>query len=189
MSEQLRELPEGPVTVMFTDVEGSTALRTSLGDGEADKLFRQHDEIISAEIETNRGQDLQAALGDGFLAVFVSTRRAIACAVGIQQNIERFNRERAGAPLKVRIGLNTGEVAWQNGQPSGEAIHAASRVCGAADGGEVFVSDVTRQLAGTVPDVTFTTAANTRSKDSRSRGSSGRSPGSAWLPKPPKPSS
>ncbi len=140
---------------MFTDVEGSTALRTSLGDGEADKLFHQHDEIISAEIEANRGQDLQAALGDGFLAVFVSTRRAIACAVGIQQNIERFNRGRAAAPLKVRIGLNTGEVAWQNGQPSGEAIHAASRVCGAADGGEVFVSDVTRQLAGTVPDVTF----------------------------------
>ncbi len=140
---------------MFTDVEGSTALRTSLGDGEADKLFRQHDEIISAEIEANRGQDLQAALGDGFLAVFVSTRRAIACAVGIQQTIERFNRERAGAPMKVRIGLNTGEVAWQNGQPSGEAIHAASRVCGAADGGDVFVSDVTRQLAGTIPDVTF----------------------------------
>jgi AAA ATPase domain/Adenylate and Guanylate cyclase catalytic domain len=99
--------------------------------------------------------DLQAALGDGFLAVFVSTRRAIACAVAIQQAIESFNRTRAGAPLKVRIGINTGEVAWTNGQPSGEAIHAASRVCGAASGGEVFVSDVTRQLAGTLPDITF----------------------------------
>jgi class 3 adenylate cyclase/tetratricopeptide (TPR) repeat protein len=150
------ELPEGPVTVMFTDIEGSTALRTSAGDAQADALFAKHDELIRAEIEAHRGHDFHAALGDGFLAVFVSTRRAIACAVAIQQALERFNQQRRGAPLRLRIGLNTGEIAWMNGQPSGEAIHAASRVCGAADGGEVFVSDVTRQLAGTVPDVTFT---------------------------------
>src|SRR5439155_15144161 len=141
---------------MFTDIEGSTALRTSVGDAEADALFGRHDELVRTEIEAHRGHDFQAALGDGFLAVFVSTRRAIACAVAIQQSLERFNAQRRGPPLRVRIGLNTGEIAWAKDQPSGEAIHAASRVCAAADGGEVFVSDVTRQLAGTVPDVTFT---------------------------------
>jgi tetratricopeptide (TPR) repeat protein len=140
---------------MFTDIEGSTALRTSLGDAEADQLFRQHDDLLREQIEANQGQDQKAALGDGFLAVFVSTRRALSCAIGIQKALDSFNRERSGMPLNVRIGLNTGEVAWQDGQLSGEAVHAAARVCAAASGRQILVSDVTRQLAGTVPDVTF----------------------------------
>ncbi|HVF32389.1 MAG TPA: AAA family ATPase [Acidimicrobiales bacterium] len=151
----MTELPEGPVTIMFTDVESSTSLRTSLGDAQTDALFRRHDEIIRTEIAANLGVDQEAALGDGFLAVFVSTRRAVACAIGIQKAFDSFNRERTGPPLNVRVGLNTGEVAWQDGQLSGEAVHAAARVCAAGSGGQILVSDVTRQLAGTVPDVTF----------------------------------
>ena len=151
----LTDLPEGPVTVMFTDIESSTALRTSLGDAAADTLFRLHDELLRHQIGEHRGHDLQAALGDGFLAVFVSTRRAIACAVAIQRALDEFNRTRVGPPLKVRVGLNTGEVAWQGDNVSGEAVHAAARVCAAAAGGEVLVSDITRQLAGTVADVGF----------------------------------
>ncbi|MGH2759299.1 MAG: ATP-binding protein, partial [Actinomycetota bacterium] len=155
MSSAMPELPEGPVTIMFTDIEGSTALRTSLGDSDTDTLFKQHDELVRAEIEANRGHDQKAALGDGFLAVFVSTRRALAAAVGIQRSLDSFNRNRPGAPLRVRIGLNTGEVTWQDGQLSGESVHAASRVCAAAEGSQILVSDVTRQLAGTVPDTSF----------------------------------
>jgi class 3 adenylate cyclase/tetratricopeptide (TPR) repeat protein len=149
------DLPEGPVTLMFTDIEGSTALRTTLGDPETDALLREHDELIRQQIEDNKGHDQKAALGDGFLAVFVSTRRALACAIGIQRSLDSFNLNRVGPALCVRIGLNTGEVAWQDGQLSGEAVHAAARVCAAASGGQILVSDVTRQLAGTVADVTF----------------------------------
>ena len=151
----LPELPEGPVTLMFTDVEGSTALRTTLGDAETDVLFHEHDELIRGQIAENKGQDQKVALGDGFLAVFVSTRRALACAIGIQRSLDSFNLSRVGSALRVRIGLNTGEVAWQGGQLSGEAVHAAARVCAAASGGQILVSNVTRQLAGTVADVTF----------------------------------
>jgi class 3 adenylate cyclase/tetratricopeptide (TPR) repeat protein len=154
MGEML-EAPEGPVTIMFTDIEGSTALRTSLGDAETDALFRQHDELIRAEIEANKGHDQKAALGDGFLAIFVSTRRAVACAIAIQRALDVFNRTRSGAPLRVRIGLNTGEVAFADGQLSGEAVHAAARVCAEGSGGQILISDVTRQLAGTIPDITF----------------------------------
>lgn len=143
------------MTIMFTDIEGSTALRTTLGDAEADALLRHHDELVRDQIEANHGQDQKAALGDGFLAVFVSTRRALSCAIGIQKALAAFNRAHPGPPLNVRIGLNTGEVAWQDGQLSGEAVHAAARVCAVASGRQVLVSDVTRQLAGTVPDVTF----------------------------------
>jgi class 3 adenylate cyclase len=143
------------VTIMFTDVVGSTALRTTIGDNEADELFRAHDALIRAQITENHGRDQNAALGDGFLAVFTSTRRAITAAVGIQRSIEAFNRSRSGTPIRVRVGLNTGEVSWQDGQPFGEAVHAASRVCSAATGGQILISDVTRQLAGTVPDTSF----------------------------------
>lgn len=143
------------MTLLFTDIEGSTALRTTLGDADADELFREHDELIRQQIEENKGQDQRAALGDGFLAVFVSTRRALTCAIGIQRALDSFNLNRVGMPLRVRIGLNTGEVAWQGDQLSGESVHAAARVCAAATGGQILVSDVTRQLAGTVADVTF----------------------------------
>src|SRR5207302_8906642 len=149
------ELPEGPVTIMFTDIEGSTALRTSLGDAGADLLVREHEGLVREQIEAHRGHDQKAALGDGFLAVFLSTRRAVACAIGIQRALDSFNLSRSGPPLRVRIGLNTGEVAWQDGQLSGEAVHAAARVCADASGGQVLVSDVTRQLAGTISDVSF----------------------------------
>jgi class 3 adenylate cyclase/tetratricopeptide (TPR) repeat protein len=149
------DLPEGPVTLMFTDIEGSTALRTTLGDADADALFAEHDEIVRAQIDANNGQDQKAALGDGFLAVFVSTRRAVACAIAIQRALDSFNLRRSGPPLRVRVGLNTGEVAWQGDLVSGEAVHAAARVCAAASGGQILVSDVTRQLAGTIADVSF----------------------------------
>src|SRR5438552_8351492 len=151
----LTDLPEGPVTLMFTDIEGSTALLMTRVDAQADAHLREHDELIRRQIDENNGHDQKAALGDGFLAVFVSTRRALTCAIGIQRALDSFNLNRVGMPLRVRIGLNTGEVAWQGGQLSGEAVHAAARVCAEASGGQILVSDVTRQLAGTVADVTF----------------------------------
>ncbi|HUR76534.1 MAG TPA: AAA family ATPase [Acidimicrobiales bacterium] len=148
-------LPEGPVTIMFTDIEGSTTLRTTLGDAETDALFREHDELVRAQVAEHHGYDQHAALGDGFLVVFVSTKRAVACAIAIQRALDAFNRKRSGPGLEVRIGLNTGEVTQANGQISGEAVHAAARVCAAAKGRQVLISDITRQLAGTVPDVTY----------------------------------
>ena len=108
---------EGPVTIMFTDIEGSTALRTTLGDADADALFREHDELIRQQIEEHQGHDQQAALGDGFLAVFVSTRRAHRLRRSASSGRSTRSTGAAPAPpLQVRIGLNTGEVAWQGGQ-------------------------------------------------------------------------
>src|SRR5207302_1959088 len=82
----------------------------------------------------------EVVLADGFIWVFLSPRRAVACAMGIRRALDSFNLNRAGLPLRVRIGLNTGEVASQDGQLSGEAVHAAARVCAEAEGGQVLVS-------------------------------------------------
>lgn len=148
-------MTDGPVTIMFTDLEGSTALRTTLGDAHADEPFARHGALVLEQIAAHGGRDQGAALGDGYLAVFTSTRRALACAVAIQDALDAFNRSSTDPRLRVRIGLNTGEVSWQQDQPSGEAVHGAARVCAAAVGGQILVADVTRQLAGTVPGVTF----------------------------------
>ena len=112
---------------MFTDIEGSTALRTTLGDADADELFREHDELIRQQIEENKGQDQRAALGDGFLAVFVSTRRALTCAIGIQRALDSFNLNRVGMPLRVRIGLNTGAAACTDSPESWSPCHEIGR--------------------------------------------------------------
>ena len=94
------------------------------------------------------------ALGDGFMVAFGSARRALACAVAIQRAL---TERRADLPdLKVRIGLNTGEVVAEADDLYGQAVHAAARIAARAAGGEILVSEVVRQLAGVTPELTFT---------------------------------
>ncbi len=80
------------------------------------------------------------------MAVFGSARKAIGCAIAIQRAIE-------GTEIQVRIGLNTGEVIERDGDLFGEAVNAAARIMGKAKGGEILISDVVRQLAGTMTDL------------------------------------
>ena len=166
------ELPEGPVTLLFTDIEGSTALRTSLGDAATDTLFPQHDEFIPAQIEEHRGHDQHAALGDGFLAVFVSTSARWRARSASRRALDTFNRQRSGAS-RVRIGLNTGEVA-QSATALGRSGARRGAGLRRRRGGHVLVADVTRQLAGTVADITYRDTGDHDSRDFRSRGGFGR---------------
>jgi class 3 adenylate cyclase len=138
---------EGVVTLMFTDVEGSTALASAHGDEEARRLVEAQREVIRSEIAKHGGREIDS-VGDGFMLSFDSTRRAVACAIAIQQALEH-------EPMRVRIGLNAGEVIDKSGHPFGGAVNAAARVAGNAKGGEILVSDAVRQLAGTMPGVSF----------------------------------
>lgn len=135
------------VTVLFTDVEGSTALRTSRGDAAAHELLMAQEEVVRREIASTGGREIKST-GDGVMVAFASARNAIACALGIQGAL-------ANGPVRVRIGLNAGEALEQDGDLYGEAVNAAARVMAKAKGGEILVSEVVRQLAGTMPDVAF----------------------------------
>ena len=135
------------VAILFTDVEGSTAMRTTLGDDAAHNLFSAHDEVLRAQIAWHNGWSVQVT-GDSFMAAFDSVRAAVSCAVGIQQTLE-------GSPVRVRIGLNAGEATERNGDVSGEVVNAAARVMARAQGGEILAADVVRQLAGTMVGITF----------------------------------
>jgi class 3 adenylate cyclase/pimeloyl-ACP methyl ester carboxylesterase len=142
------EVPlEGPevveqATILFSDIVSSTDLVTQLGDTAARDIFLQHDKIVRDQLKKNGGKELQN-LGDGFMLSFESPSAAVKCACSIQQEISR-----ALPSIKVRMGINTGEVVIREGKhPFGQAVVLASRIASRANGEEILVSDVTKQLA------------------------------------------
>ncbi|MGH8973782.1 MAG: ATP-binding protein, partial [Acidimicrobiia bacterium] len=143
-----------PVTILFTDVEGSTDLRATRGDVAAHEILRAHEDLVRTCVTEHGGREVKA-LGDGFMIAFSSARRALECAVAIQQAVERQQWTTAGGGVRVRIGVNTGEVVEEQGDLYGQAVNAAARIAARAKAGEILVAEVTKQLVGTGPEFTF----------------------------------
>ena len=131
-------------TIFFTDVEGSTALTDRLGDANARDLLREHERITREALKTHGGSEVKT-MGDGFMASFSSATKALECAIAIQSASAERN-ESAEEPIKVRIGLNAGEPIEEDEDLFGTAVNLAARIAAKADGGEILVSDVVRQL-------------------------------------------
>lgn len=147
------ELREGTTTLLFTDVEGSTRLGATSGDGAARLVLRRLEEIVRAGVAAHEGIEVKS-LGDGLMVAFNSARKAVACAAAIQADLDRARASDGDLP-RVRMGLNAGEVIHEDGDLFGSAVSAAARICDAASGDEVLASEVVKVLAGTVPDVTW----------------------------------
>ena len=144
----------GVVTVMFTDVEGSTDLTRRLGDEAARRTIENHRRIVREQLAEHDGREIDS-IGDGFMLTFLSTRRAIACAVTIQKALAKHAIEHPDEEVRLRIGLNVGEVLERGGHPFGAAVNATQRVGAEAKGGQIFVSEPVRHLAGTIPGISF----------------------------------
>jgi class 3 adenylate cyclase/tetratricopeptide (TPR) repeat protein len=133
--------------ILFTDLVGSTELRSRLGEEAADELRRRHDRLVTDRIEANRGQ-LVKNLGDGLMATFAGASDGVAAAVSIQQVLDRHNRSGASAaPLEVRIGLSAGDVAIEEGDCFGTPVIEAARLCAAAEARQILASEMVRWLA------------------------------------------
>jgi DNA-binding NarL/FixJ family response regulator len=141
--ESAKQRPQGTVTVAFTDIEGSTRLVDSLGDEGARALFRAHDQIVRAVVVDHDGVEVEKE-GDSFMLAFAGVRRALACASRIQRALDSEGPKE----VRVRVGLNTGDVIAEADRYFGRAVFVAARVAAQAAGGEVLVSEVTRSLAG-----------------------------------------
>ena len=152
-----------PLTILFTDVEGSTDLRTERGDAAAHRILRSHEDVVRRCVTDHDGKEIKA-LGDGFMVAFASVRNAMVCAIAIQRELEERNIESPGEELRVRIGINTGEVTVEGDDIYGQAVNAAARVAAKARGGEILVSEIVRQLAGSGPDFTFADRGRVRLK-------------------------
>lgn len=140
-----QELPEGTITVVFTDVEGSSELVRDLGDGPAHRLLRRHDQIVRDTLRTHDGTEVEHP-GDSFMLAFRTARAALAFALDLQRALAEERSERPETP-NVRIGLDTGEVIAEDSGYFGSTVFRAARIADVARGGQVLASEVTRLLA------------------------------------------
>ncbi len=146
---QPSRIPEGTVTILFTDIEGSAGVFDRLGDDAARLLFREFDVVVREVVETHGGVEVKHQ-GDGLMLAFSSARRALLCAVDIQASTVERNASRADNPLNVRIGLNTGDVISEDDDYFGSSVIVAARIASAAKAGEILLSEATKAVAGRI---------------------------------------
>jgi class 3 adenylate cyclase len=138
---------DGTVSVLFTDIEGSSRLVDSLGDHRWLELLHQHNRLIRGHVAAQGGHEVKT-IGDGFMVAFPSARRALHCAVNIQRDLATFNERVDHEPIRVRAGLHVGEAIAEDGDFHGRTVVMAARIAGAARGGEILVSELVRELVG-----------------------------------------
>jgi class 3 adenylate cyclase len=159
---------DGSVTILFSDIEGFTALTERLGDHRAHDVLRAHNALIRGEVRRHRGVEVKSH-GDGFMVAFTRPAAALHCAVGIQRALDAFSAEHPETPLRVRIGAHTGEVIAEAQDFFGRTVIVAARVADAARGGEILVSEALREQVRAEPKMTFAGAREVELKGLRGR--------------------
>jgi predicted ATPase/class 3 adenylate cyclase len=136
----VRELPSGSVTFLFTDIEGSTRLLRELGERYADVLA-EHNRVLRDAFSRHGGLEVGAPQGDSFFVVFADAGSAVAAAGDVQAAL-------ADGPAQVRIGIHTGEAVVTDEGYVGIDVHRAARIMSAGHGGQVLLSETTREVLG-----------------------------------------
>jgi class 3 adenylate cyclase len=144
----------GTVTLLFTDLVGSTELMDRLGDSAGERLRREHFAILRGAAGEHGGREVKS-LGDGLMVAFPSALGAVACAVTMQQRIGAHTAEHGDQAMGLRIGLNAGEVISAEGDYFGAPVVVAKRLCDRADSAQILLSDVVRSLVGSRGDYRF----------------------------------
>lgn len=132
--------------ILFTDLEGSTAMVQRLGDDGAMELLRRHDSIVRGALAQHGGREVKHT-GDGIMASFASVRSGLAAAVDIQRAFAAHAEPDGGLPMRVRIGLSAGEPVTEGQDLFGAAVQLAARLCDHAEPGRVVVAGVLRDLS------------------------------------------
>jgi len=136
--------PPGPFrTILFTDIEAHTAMMQRLGDARGREVLREHERISREALKAHGGTEVKT-IGDSFMASFPSAQKAVECAIALQRAFAAADC--AGERLRVRVGINAGEPIAEDDDLFGSSVILASRTKEKAAGGEIFVTDVVRQL-------------------------------------------
>jgi predicted ATPase/class 3 adenylate cyclase/DNA-binding CsgD family transcriptional regulator len=139
------DLPVGTLTFLMTDVEGSTSVWDA-SPRAAKQAIERHDRIIVDQVRKNQGWLVEGGReGDSILAVFSQAAEAVGCALDIQRSLlgEVWS---AGAELRVRIAVHTGEATLQSGHYVGAPLYRCARLMSTAHGGQVLISRATREI-------------------------------------------
>jgi predicted ATPase/class 3 adenylate cyclase len=136
-------LPGGAVTFVFTDIEGSTRLVKALRE-RYPQILADHRRLIRAAVAAHDGHEVDTQ-GDAFFVVFAGAKQAVLCALAIQLALAAHAWPADGR-VRVRIGVHTGHAVPSGGMYTGLAVHRAARICAAACGGQVLVSQATQSI-------------------------------------------
>lgn len=145
--------PDGTVTILFSDIEDSTAMNEEMGDARWMELLREHNAIVRRHKALHHGYEVKT-IGDAFMIAFQSAKDALRCALGIQRAFVHRNG-RAPQQVRVRIGLHTGELVREGDDFFGRHVNYAARVAGEAAAGEILVSSLLRDLVRASGEFTF----------------------------------
>ena len=140
----MTELPTGTVTFLFTDIEGSTKLLHELGGPRYAEVLAEHQRILREAFAAHHGREVDTQ-GDSFFVAFRRAKDAVSAAVDAQRDLAAGNWP-AGAEVKVRMGLHTGEPQVGEERYVGLGVHKAARIGAAGHGGQVLLSRTTREL-------------------------------------------
>jgi class 3 adenylate cyclase/tetratricopeptide (TPR) repeat protein len=142
------------LTIMMTDVVGSTELRRACGDQDADDILALQAAIVQHQVAAFGGR-VRKSLGDGFLISFHSDVAAVRAAAAIQRALAEHNTADSQRAVEVRIGIHSGQVTERDGDLLGQAVHATARVMAEAVGGEILITDEIRKDAEPQLDYSF----------------------------------
>jgi class 3 adenylate cyclase len=134
------------MTVMFTDMVGSTDLTQAQGDKAAQHLVRRHNVIVRNALAQYSGKEIKHT-GDGIMASFGSSANGVEAAIAIQRAIAKNNAQHPEQELHIRIGINAGEPIEEEEDLFGTTVQLAARVCARCDTDEILCSNVVKELA------------------------------------------
>jgi class 3 adenylate cyclase len=116
------------------------------------EVLREHNAIIREQLAAHDGFEVKSE-GDGFMLAFQSARKALQCSIDIQRKLA--SQDLSGQPIKVRIGLHTGEMIKEGDDFFGKHVNLAARIAGQASGGEILVSALLKELTASGGDIEF----------------------------------
>lgn len=134
------------VTVMFTDMVGSTDLTQARGDAAAQEVVRRHNSIVRGALAQFGGKEIKHT-GDGIMASFGTSAAAVEASVSIQRQVDQHNQRLPNQALHLRIGLNAGEPIEEEDDLFGTTVQLAARVCAATNPDQVLCTGVVKDLS------------------------------------------
>ena len=146
--------PDGAVTILFSDIEGSTEMVERLGDEAWFELLREHNRIVRELVKAHDGSEVKAQ-GDGFMLAFTSSRAGFACAIEIQRALDGHALEDSDERLRVRVGVHSGFMIQDGQDYFGRNVILAARIADRARGGEILVSEELRDYTAQGSTVPF----------------------------------
>jgi len=135
----------GPVTVLFTDIAGSTAMTQALGDAGAQKVVRAHNRVVRDALTDWNGKEIKHT-GDGIMASFSRVTDSVDASIQMQRHTMIHNQQNPDLPLHLKIGLNAGEPIAEDNDLFGTVVQMSARIVDKAQADEIFVSDIVRGI-------------------------------------------